>query len=87
MPTKRPRYLVTETDELAEALDAAAGRWPQLSRAQLVARLAVESHRAGAAEHERRRRQRLVALRRHSGALTGAYSPDYLDRLRDEWPE
>jgi hypothetical protein len=28
MPTPRPRLTVTETDELGEALDAAAAHWP-----------------------------------------------------------
>lgn len=87
MPTTRRRHLVTETDELAEALDAAAQRWPDLSRAQLVGRLAIEGHRVAAIAHERRRQQRLAALRRHSGALTGAYGAGYREGLRGEWPE
>lgn len=86
MPTTRPRHLVTETDELSEALDAAALRWPDLSRGQLVARLAVEGHRAVAAEHGRRREQRLAVLRAHSGALTGVYDASDRERLRAEWP-
>jgi hypothetical protein len=28
----------------------------------------------------------MAAVRKHSGALTGAYPSDYLDRLREEWP-
>jgi hypothetical protein len=87
MPTTRPRHLVTETDELAEALDAAAQRWPDLSRGQLVARLAVEGHRAAVAEHHRRREERLTLLRAHSGALTGVYDGDDREVLRAEWPE
>ncbi len=78
--------MVTETDDLAAALDSAAERHPGLSRAQLLARLALEGH--GVAEHaqEERRRERLEALRARSGALTGAYGPQYLERLRQEWP-
>jgi hypothetical protein len=77
---------VTETDELAAALDAAASRWPGLSRSQLLVRLALEGHRAAQQARDEHRRRRLAALREHSGALTGAYGPDYLDRLRQEWP-
>lgn len=87
MPTTRPRHLVTETDELAEALDAAAVRWPGLSRAQLLRRLALEGHRAAADVQEERRRQRIEAVRKYSGILTGLYPPGYLEQLRDEWPE
>lgn len=77
---------MTETDELAAALDEAAWRWPDLSRAQLLVRLALEGHRAAQQAREEHRRRRLAALREHSGALTSAYGPDYLDRMRQEWP-
>lgn len=77
---------MTETDDLARALDAAALRWPGLSRARLLARLALEGHRAALVEHDERRRRRLEALHRHSGTLTGAYGADYLEHLREDWP-
>ncbi len=86
MPTTRPRHFVTETDDLARALDAAAPRWPGLSRAQVLVRLALEGHQAAQQAHEDRRRRRLSALRKHSGMLSGVYGPDYLCELREEWP-
>ncbi|WP_299057337.1 hypothetical protein [uncultured Nocardioides sp.] len=86
MPTTRPRHFVTETDDLARALDDAARRWPDLSRAQLLVRLAMEGDRAAHAEQEERRRRRIAAVRRHSGALEGVYGPDALRDLRDDWP-
>lgn len=86
MPTTRPRHFVTETDELAAALDAAARRWPGLGRARLLAQLALEGHRTAQRAHEERRRRRLAALHRHSGMLTGSYGTDYLKRARAEWP-
>lgn len=86
MPTTRPRHFVTETDELAEALDANASRWPGLSRAQLLVRLALEGHHAAQHAVDEQRERRLAALRRHSGMLAGAYPPDHLEQLREEWP-
>lgn len=86
MPTTRPRHFVTETDDLAKALDAAASRWPGLSRPQLLVRLALTGHQAAQQAQDDRRRRRLAAVRKHSGLLTGAYGPDYLHRLREEWP-
>lgn len=86
MPTTRPRHFVTETDDLADALDEAARRWPGASRAQLIVRLALQGHQAAQSSREERRRRRLEAVRQHSGALTSAYSPDYLTDLRAEWP-
>ena len=87
MPTTRPRHFVTETDELRAALDDAATRWPDLSRSQILVRLALEGSRAAQREHDERRRRRLSVLDERSGMLTGAYGPDYLERLRQDWPE
>lgn len=86
MPTIRPRHFVAETDDLARALDAAVSRWAGLSRAQVLVQFALEGHRAAQRKHDERRHRRLAAVRTHSGALTGVYGPDYLDRLREEWP-
>ncbi len=87
MPTTRPRHFVTESDDLAVALDAAAKRWPGVSRGQLVLRLALEGHRASQRAQDERQRRRLAAVGEHSGVLTGAYPADYLDQLRAEWPQ
>lgn len=86
MPTARPRHFVTETDDLAAALDAAAAQWPNLSRPQLLVQLALEGHQSVQHAHDERHHRKLAAVREHSGALTGAYATDYLDRLREEWP-
>lgn len=77
---------MTETEQLAEALDAAALRWPGLSRAQLLGRLALEGHRLLSSADDDRRRARLSAVQRHAGAGTGAYGTGYLERLRQDWP-
>jgi hypothetical protein len=87
MPTTRPRLTITETDDVAAALDAAAERWPDVkSRRELLLRLVEQGHEV----IENRRADAVVrrreAIRRTSGALTGAYEADYLDRLRDDWP-
>jgi hypothetical protein len=87
MPTTRPRHQVTETEELAAALDEAAVRWPQLSRGQLITRLALEGHRATVVRQRERSSNRLTALQRHAGALTGVYPPGHLAGLREDWPE
>ena len=78
---------MTESDELAAALDAAAQRWPGVSRPQLLVRLALEGHRAAQEAQVVRRRRRADAVQNSSGMLTGAYGDEYLSNLREEWPE
>ncbi|MCH9666614.1 MAG: hypothetical protein K0U80_01900 [Actinomycetia bacterium] len=86
MPTTRPRHLVTETDDLAAALDRAAAQWPELSRPQLLVRLALHADRLSQDSHRERRRRRLAAINDLSGSFTGVYGPDYLRELRSDWP-
>lgn len=82
MPTTRARHSVTETPDIAEALDHAARVWPELKsdRAALlrklieVGRSAVESRTTS-------------AIRKASGAATGSYPASALADLRSEWPE
>ena len=89
MPTTRPRHLITETDQVAEALDDAARRWPEDSgsRAKLLVRLVEEGHRALAETADASRAARLAAIQQTSGVLTGTYQADYLEQLREDWPE
>ena len=87
MPTTRPRLTITEPDELAEALDAAAARWPEVgSRRELVLRLVEEGRAVIERDRELELERRRAAIRRTTGALTGVYESDDLERLRDDWP-
>jgi hypothetical protein len=87
VPTARPRLTITETDELASTLDEAAARWPDVgSRRELLLRLVEQGRMALASDDEELSGARRDAIRETSGALTGAYGPEYLTRLRDDWP-
>jgi hypothetical protein len=87
MPTTRPRLTITETDELAEALDAAAARWPEVdSRRELLLRLVEQGRAVIERDREMQLERRRAAIRGTSGALTGVYESGYLERLRDDWP-
>lgn len=87
MPTTRPRHQITETDEVAAALDAAARRWPDVThRSELLRRLVAEGHRAVVAHQDREVEARRAAVHRTAGALTGVYEPDELAELRRDWP-
>ena len=88
VPTARPRHVITETDEVRRALDAAAKRWPEDRdrRAKLVLRLLNEGYRALGETAGEVAAERREALRRTSGVLTGVYGPGYLEELRQDWP-
>ena len=87
MPTTRPRLTITETDELADALDAAAARWPEIrSRRELLLRLVKQGRETLDRERDEATARRREAVRRTNGALTGVYEAGYLERLRDDWP-
>ena len=86
MPTALPRHQITETPEVARAIDRAALRWPGEPRAQLLLRLVA----VGEAVLDRERPQALEAHRGAVDASSGAYAdvftPDFLRELRDDWP-
>jgi hypothetical protein len=89
VPTTRPRHTITESDELARALDDAARRWPEHrdSRSKLLLRLIGEGHRAVQGTERSEAAGRRNGVLQTSGALTGAYGGGYLERLREEWPD
>ncbi len=88
MPTTRRRHVITESEQVAHALDDAARRWPADSgnRARLLLHLVEEGHRAVVGQREIGVRERRNAVARTSGALTGVYGEGYLNELREDWP-
>ncbi len=81
--------MITETEQVARALDDAARRWPadRDNRSKLLLRLVEEGHHAIVGQHETEVRNRRDAVRRTSGALTGLFGKGYLEALREDWPE
>ncbi|MGV8882615.1 MAG: hypothetical protein ACOH19_10715 [Rhodoglobus sp.] len=83
MPTTRPRHTLTETDELAAALDAAAVAWPDLrgDRTALLRRLVtVGSHSVLSAGNPE------SVIRDAAGVASGTYPRDARAELLSEWP-
>lgn len=84
MPTSKPRYMLTDTGDLSDLLDAAQRHWPGVtSRKALLLRLAAAGAEAIASEEQKRRE----GIEATAGALTGLYEPGELERLREDWPE
>ena len=83
MPTTRPRHTLTETDEIAAALNDAALAWPELrgDRGALLRKL-VEAGRNSVHVDGGVR----ALLAEASGAATGAYPRGARAELLAEWP-
>ncbi len=79
MPTTRPRYPVTETDEIAAILNEAARKWPDVPRARLIQRV-IADWAAGGKSPSARAQARADLV----GSLPG--SAELYDRAED-WPE
>lgn len=86
MPTTKARYQITETDDIAAALDSAAQRWPNEPRSELVRKLVVQGARS--LEFSAVERALEIELALHELADLGdAYPAGYLEKLRQDWPE
>ncbi len=81
--------MITETEQVAQALDDAARRWPadRDNRSKLLLRLVEEGHHAVVGQHETEIGNRRDAVARTSGALTGLFGRGYLETLRADWTE
>ncbi len=80
MPTTKQRITITATGELERVLAIQSRLHPELTPAALVTMLVELGHAASTGEIER------AALVR-SLAGSQSYPENYLDELRDEWPD
>jgi hypothetical protein len=86
MPTVKPRHAITETSEVAHALDVARRRWPGQPASRLLTRLietgaqAVEAEDGATQVDHERAVSALTTLSAH-------YPEGYLEELREEWAE
>lgn len=87
MPTTRPRHQVTETPDVARALDLAAQRWPNEPRSRLLIRLVEAGSNALEEGRTESVRRRLTAIDSTSGKYADVFTDDYLAELRQDWPE
>ena len=89
MPTVHRRHAITETEDIAAALEAARRIWPELADkpGALLRRLILAGEEAIAMDRQQAAEGRRRAVERTAGVLTGVYGPDYLHEIRGDWPE
>lgn len=85
MPTTRRRHAITETDDIAAALDTARRARPDL--ADKPNELLRELILSGGQALDEADIRRLHAIESTSGTLTGTFPPGALDAIRRDWPE
>jgi hypothetical protein len=80
--------MITESDQLAKALDHAAKVYPELvdERAELLRCLIERGIQSLEAEYDEAIEARKNAIRGVAGSLSGVWPENYLDELRSEWP-
>ncbi|MDR0433113.1 MAG: hypothetical protein LBH48_07395 [Bifidobacteriaceae bacterium] len=83
MPTELPRYSISETPDVAGALDAAAAAWPGEPRSRLLRRLVLVGAETVRADPERRSQ----TVAKWAGFLPETYPEGAAAALKDEWPE
>ena len=82
--------MITETEEIALAIDLAAEAWGHEcpERSDLIRRLIAKGAEAVAAEQQQKQAQRMAAVAElASGKYDHVWPAGYLEELRSEWPE
>lgn len=89
MPTARQRHMITETEELTRALDAAASLWPadKDKRAELLRHIIEQGVDVVESLADKKAEKRRAAIHAVSGSMTGIWPANWREQLREEWPE
>jgi hypothetical protein len=88
VPTTNRRHAVTETDDIAGALEIAAGIWPDLADkpGALLRRLILIGRDTLAHDRDTAVEMRRQVIDETAGELAGVFGPKYLRELREDWP-
>jgi hypothetical protein len=89
MPTARQRHMITETEELTRALDAAASLWPadKGKRAELLRHIIDQGVDVVESLADKKAEKRRTAIHAVAGSMTGIWPDNWREQLREEWPE
>jgi len=84
VPTTRPRHQITETDDIAAAVEAGLQEWPDLSRSEVIRELILK----GAESLNLTAVERVLAVEsalKELASLDIHYPEGYLEDLRKDW--
>jgi hypothetical protein len=88
MPTTKPRYMITETDQISRALGNAAKMWPELAgqRTLLLRKLLEVGIQTVEMDVEKETAQRLAAIDKLAGSMDGVWPANWREELAEDWP-
>jgi hypothetical protein len=80
--------MITESDQLADALREAGHLWPDLrdDRGALVRRILGAGIETILSQRDERESARRGAIHQIAGSMTGIWPRDWRQELLDEWP-
>ena len=80
--------MITESDELAKAIDHAARLWPEIAneRAELLRRLIDRGIEVVDAEYNDLLEARRKVILEVAGSLSGVWPANWREEFRAEWP-
>lgn len=88
MPTTRPRHMITESEQLAHALELAGERWPEIAedKGKLIKKMLEFSAEALRKEQNSVMAQRLSKVEELAGSLEDVWPANWREEARAEWP-
>ena len=89
MPTARHRHMITETDDLSVALDAAATLWPHAKneRAELLRLIINKGAQVVEQDVQALRDERLAAISQLAENFQDVWPNEWAQERAQEWPE
>ena len=88
MPTTNRRHAITETDDIASALEIAAKTWPELAEkpGALLRRLILLGQNTLMHDRVAVADVREKSFDATAGAFAGVFGSNYLHVIREDWP-
>ncbi|CAB4551895.1 unannotated protein [freshwater metagenome] len=88
MPTTRPRHMITETDQLSEALSQAAKLWPELAgqRTLLLRKVLEVGIETIEQEATQKTKSRMAGVDKLAGSMPGVWPANWKEELAKDWP-
>ena len=80
--------MITETDQLSDALSEAAKIWPELSgqRTLLLRKVLEVGIESIEAQATKRTKSRLAQVQKLAGSMDGVWPANWRDELDQDWP-